>query len=144
MTFLEFLDRAAERRLARDRLSPPRPRDTRMLVGTLFFVGYYTLVIRLMSARDIPADNVTLVKDAMLVLGPVVGMIAQALFRTDVRDEISTQNTGEFARATTRQAEATIAAASTTPTSDGAGAAADRVAGAADAEAARVNREIAP
>lgn len=144
MNILEFLDRVGQRRLERDRLTPPRPRDVRMLVGTLFFIGYYTLVIRLMTTRDIPADNVTLVKDAMLVLGPVVGMIAQALFRTDVRDEISTQNTGEFARATTRQAEATIAAATTAPPSEAAGAAADRVADAATTEAARVNREIEP
>lgn len=143
MNLLEYLDRVGERRLEHARINPPRPRDTRQIVAVLFFAAYYGLVLRILSAREVPADVLSLVKDAMLVLGPVVGMIAQAIFRSDVKDEIATQNTGEFARATTRQAEATIAAAATTPT-ETAGAAADRVADAAGAEAARVNREIEP
>ena len=78
----------------------------------------------------------------MLVLGPVVGAIGQALFRTDVKDEIATQNTGEFARATRTQAEATIAAAATTPAgTDGAGAAADAVADAAHNKASEIKRD---
>lgn len=131
LSFLEFLDRRDQRKLERDRLAPPRPRDTRQLIGVLFFAGYYALIWRMMSARDIPPDNLTLIKDAMLILGPVIGAIGQALFRTDAKDEMSTQNTGEFARATTRQAEATIAAASTTPTSTAAADAAGQVADAA-------------
>lgn len=129
---LDFLDRRDQRRLERYRIQPPRPRDNRMLVGLLFFVGYYALVTMLMVGRELPPGNETQVKDAMLVLGPVVGVIAQALFRTDVKDEIATQNTGEFARAITRQAEATTAAAATMPAPiDAAGNAADAVADAA-------------
>lgn len=138
MKLLEFLDRRDQRKLERDRLSPPRPRDIRMLVGTLFFAGYYALVWRMMSGRGIPADTITLVKDAMLVLGPVVGMIAQALFRTDSKDEMATQNTGEAFRAQSKQAEATIAAAATTPVDTGAAAGAERVADAAADEAQQI------
>lgn len=122
MHLLELLDRIGQRRLERYRISPPRPTDTRQFVGVLFFAGYYFIVYTLLKL-EIPALNAGLVRDAMLVLGPVVGAIGQALFRTDVKDEIATQNTGEFARASRTQAEATIAAASTTPTMSGADAA---------------------
>jgi hypothetical protein len=115
VTLLEFLDRRGERRLERHKLSPPRPIDLRMFVGVLFFAGYYALVFSLRRGPPMGGENATLVKDAMLVLGPVVGMIAQALFRTDVKDEIATQNTGEAFRASRAQAEATKAAAETTP-----------------------------
>lgn len=138
MKLLEFLDRRDARQLERDRMSPPRPRDTRMLVGTLFFVGYYLLVWRLMSGRDLPATTGTLVKDAMLVLGPVVGMIAQALFRTDVKDELATQNTGVAFRSMGEQARATVAAAATTPADTTAAAAADAVADAAVEQASEI------
>ena len=141
MELLEYLDRVGQRRLERERMSPKRPLDVRMLVGTLFFVGYYVLLWRLMSVRGIPADNVGLIKDAMLVLGPIVGVIAQALFRSDVKDEIATQNTGEFARASAKQAEATIAAAATSPASTGADQAASQVADAAVEEADRIRGE---
>lgn len=139
MNLLEYLDRAGQRRLERWRVQPPRPRDTRMLVGTLFFIGYYVMVWSLRKGEAIQGDNASLVKDAMLVLGPVVGMIAQALFRTDVKDEIATQNTGEFARATRTQAQAVIAAAAgTPPDGSGAGAAAEQVADAAANEADKI------
>lgn len=115
MTFLEYLDRVGERRNERLRIQPSRPRDTRMLVGSLFFAGYYIMIFVIMQGKAIPVDNASLVKDGLLVLGPIVGMIAQALFRTDVKDQIATENTGEFARATTAQAQATIAAAAGTP-----------------------------
>jgi hypothetical protein len=143
MTLLEYLDRIGERRLERARLHPPRPRDLRMLIGTLFFVGYYALVLTMMRGRAIPADNVTMVKDAMLVLGPVVGMIAQALFRTDVKDELAVQNTGLGYNAMRAQAEATKAAAEGTPPAigDAVGKAADDVADAAAEEAAKYRNE---
>lgn len=111
MNLIEFLDRRDERRLERWRIQPPRPRDNRMLVGLLFFVGYYVMVFAIMKGRELPVENSALVKDAMLVLGPVVGVIAQALFRSDIRDEVSTANTGAFARAVEAQATATTAAA---------------------------------
>ena len=145
MKLFEYLDRAGQRRLEMERLSPPRPRDTRQLVGVLFFAGYYALIWRFMSARGIPVDNLALIKDAMLILGPVIGAIGQALFRTDVRDEIATQNTGEAFRANRAAAEATRAAANSIPNAGGpgagAGAAADMVADAAVDAAADVKRQ---
>ena len=141
MKLLEFLDRAGQRRLERHRITPATPIDTRVIVGTLFFAGYYALVWRFMSVRGIPTENIVLVKDAMLILGPVIGAIGQALFRTDARDEIASRNTGEAFRASARQAEAVIA--SQTPNTS-ARVAADRVADAASSEAAQVNREIEP
>lgn len=130
MRLLEYLDRRDQRQLERDRISPPRPRDTRQFVGVLFFAGYYFIVYSLLRF-DIPGANEPLVRDAMLVLGPVVGAIGQAIFRSDVKDEIATNNTGEAFRATARQAEATIAAANTTPAMDHAAKAAEKVADAA-------------
>lgn len=115
MEFLEYLDRIGQRRLERFKLFPPRPMDTRMLVGTLFFLGYYILVFTMLKIV-IPTENVPLVRDSLLVLGPVVGAIGSALFRTDMKDEMATQNTGEAFRAQRTQAEATIAAAATFPT----------------------------
>jgi len=139
ITFLEYLDRAGKRRLERYRIAPPRPRDTRMAVGVLFFVGYYGLVWGLMQVV-LPHENAALVRDAMLVLGPVVGAIGQALFRTDLKDELATQNTGEAFRANRAASEATKAAADSIPnaTSTDAGAAAGAVAGAANDKAAEI------
>jgi len=144
MNVLEYLDRIGERRLERMRIAPPRPRDTRMLLGALFFIGYYSLVIMIMKGRELAPDNATLVKDAMLVLGPVVGMIAQALFRTDVRDEIATNNTGAAFRALGDQAKATVAAAATTPPDASVAAAAAEVADAATMRADQIRDEVQP
>ena len=137
MRLLEYLDRVGERRLERDRIMPPRPRDTRMMVGTLFFLGYYVLVFTMLKVV-IPAENAPLVRDSLLVLGPVVGAIGSALFRTDVKDEIAATNTGAAFRAVGEQAKATVAAAATTPPSADAGDAADAVAEAANNEADRI------
>ena len=108
MNVLEFLDRAGARR--HERAMRRGPVDYRVLVGVLFFIGYYLLVFALTRAA-LPAENAPLVRDAMLVLGPVVGAIGQALFRTDKRDEIAANNTGEAFRAQRAQAEATTATA---------------------------------
>lgn len=141
LSFLDYLDRVGQRRLEHARISPPRPRDTRMLVGVLFFFGYYALVWRFMSAKGIPADNIALIKDAMLILGPVIGAIGQALFRTDVRDEIATQNTGEAFRANRAASEAAKAAADSIPNAgNNAGLAAGAVAGAASDKAREIQR----
>lgn len=137
---LEFLDRVGERRVERYRISPPRPRDTRMMVGVLFFLGYYILVYAILRVA-IPAANAPLVRDAMLVLGPVIGAIGQALFRTDLKDEIATQNTGEAFRANRAASEATKAAADSIPNAgpgSDAGAAAGAVAGAASDKAKEI------
>lgn len=134
MNLWEYLDRRGERRAQHVR----KPLDVRVLIGALFFAGYYFLVYRLLSTQAIASENAPLVRDAMLVLGPPVGAIVNALFRTDARDEQATLNTGEAFRAQRAQAEATVAAAATTPapTDAMAGAAADAVADAAADRAA--------
>ena len=138
MKLLDYLDRAGERRLERYKISPPRPRDTRMMVGVLFFLGYYILVFAMLKTV-IPDENAPLVRDAMLVLGPVIGAIGQALFRTDLKDEIATQNTGEAFRANRAASEATKAAADSIPNAHGeAGAAAGAVADAAQDKATQI------
>ena len=109
MNVLEFLDRAGERR--HERAMRRGPTDYRIGLGVLFFVGYYLLVFAILRSGALPEGNGALVRDAMLVLGPVVGAIGQALFRTDKRDEIAANNTGEAFRAQRAQAEATTATA---------------------------------
>lgn len=130
MRLLEYLDRVGERRLERWKIAPQRPKDTRAFIGLAFLVGYYLMVLRFIT-HVVPAANVALVRDSMLVLGPAVGAIVQSLFRSDVRDEIQANNTGEGFRAMGRQAEATVAAVAATPALDQAGKAADAVADAA-------------
>ncbi len=145
MKLLDYLDRVGERRLERWRIQPPRPRDTRMLVGCLFFLGYYVLVYSLRRGAPMSPQNLSLVSDAMLVLGPVIGVIAQALFRSDARDEIAAANTGVAFRSIGKQADANKATADSIPNaSGGAPEAADRVADAAADEAGRINREVQP
>lgn len=143
MNILDFLDRVGQRRLEKYRIQPPRPRDTRMFVGVLFFFGYYMIVYAILRVA-IPEANTPLVRDALLVLGPVIGAIGQSLFRTDVRDEIQTANTGEGFRALRSSAEATKAAAETLPPArgDGVGEAADEVASAAQERADEIKGEV--
>lgn len=137
LTLFEYLDRAGQRRNERYAIAPPRPRDSKMLVGVLFFLGYYVLVFAILRVA-IPAENAPLVRDAMLVLGPVIGAIGQALFRTDIKDEIATQNTGEAFRAQRAQAEATKAAADSIPNSHAEASGARAVAGAAVDKASQI------
>lgn len=108
MNVLEFLDRAGQRRHERNLRRGPL--DSRLVVGAAFLGGYYLLVYGLMRVA-LPAENSALVRDAFLVLGPAVGLIVGALFRTDKRDEIAANNTGEAFRAQRAQAEATTAVA---------------------------------
>lgn len=67
--------------------------DPRIIIGTLFIVAYYA-TLWVIGFRPMPVENVSLIKDAMLQLGPPVGIIIGALFRSDRRDEEATQNTG--------------------------------------------------
>lgn len=134
MRFLDYLDHVGERRLERLRIAPRRPIDTKAFIGLAFLSGYYLMVLRFIT-HVVPAANVALVRDSMLVLGPAVGAIVQSLFRSDVRDEIQANNTGEGFRAMGRQADATVAAVAATPGVDQAGKAADEVADAANAKA---------
>lgn len=109
MNLLEFLDARHERR-TRYRLQVGHPFDGKLVLGALFFLGYYALVFGF-AFRDVPAANVGLLRDAMLVLGPPVGAIVNAIWRTDRRDEEAARNTGEGFRAVQEQARATTAAA---------------------------------
>ena len=94
MNLLEYLDRRDERR-ARN----PRPsRDIRQFIGFAFLLGYYIMVWHF-TRKALPAENLDLIRDAMLTLGPPVGLIVGAMFRTDRRDEQAAVNTGEAFRA---------------------------------------------
>ena len=102
MTFLEFLDRMGERRANR----PARPqRDIRQLIGAMFFVGYYFLVYQFLFSV-IPEGNKDLIRDAMLTLGPPVGLIIAAMFRNDTVQEQAAVNTAEAFKAIKASAEA--------------------------------------
>lgn len=109
MKWLEFLDQRDARRMAY-KAQHGRPFDGKLILGALFFLGYYALVFGF-AFRDVPAANVGLLRDAMLVLGPPVGAIVNAIWRNDRRDEEATRNSGEAFRAVRAQAEATAAAA---------------------------------
>jgi hypothetical protein len=93
MTFLEFLDRWSDRRAKR----PRKPRDIRQLIGFAFLAGYYWMVWQF-SQRALPTENLDLIRDAMLTLGPPVGLIVGAMFRSDAKDEQQAANTGEAFR----------------------------------------------
>lgn len=140
MRLLDYLNHVGERRLERLRIAPRRPIDTKSFIGLAFLAGYYIMVLRFIS-QAVPAANVALVRDSMLVLGPAVGAIVQSLFRSDVRDEIQANNTGEGFRAMGRQADATVAAVAATPGGDVAGRAAGEVADAATARADEIRDE---
>lgn len=94
MTFLEFLDRMGERRAA----NPRQPRDIRQFIGFAFLAGYYVMVWRF-ATDEVPNVNVDLIRDAMLTLGPPVGLIVGAMFRSDAREEQAARNTGEAFKA---------------------------------------------
>lgn len=91
MNFWEYLDRAGERRLRTG------PADARLVIGFGFLAGYYALIFYL-AGREALA-NADMVRDALLVLGPPVGAIVAALFRTDARDVEQTANTGRAFKA---------------------------------------------
>ena len=92
MTLLEYLDRVGERR------ARARPRDIRQFIGFAFLLGYYVMVWHF-SRKALPAENLDLIRDAMLTLGPPVGLIVGAMFRSDARDEQAVANTGEAFKA---------------------------------------------
>lgn len=79
--------------------------DPRMAIGALFIVGYYG-TIWLLGFAALPKDNVPLVKDALLQLGPPVGAIIYALFRTDRVDEQRAATTSDAFQAVTAAARA--------------------------------------
>ncbi len=102
MTILEFLDRWMERRARNQR----PPRDIRQFIGFAFLAGYYVMVWQF-ARSEIPGGNKDLIRDAMLTLGPPVGLIVGAMFRSDAKEERAAENTGrafEAIRATAAQA----------------------------------------
>lgn len=109
MTFLEFLDRRAERRA---QAGPLVRFDTKTLIGFGFLAGYYVLIFRF-TINPVPAANVQMIRDAMLVLGPPVGMIVGAIFRESNSDVQAKANTGAAF-----QAIAAVANAGGAPTPD--------------------------
>ena len=130
MTFLEYLDRVGERRAQRP-LRPPR--DIRQLIGAMFLLGYYVMVYRF-SQKGLPPENLDLIRDAMLTLGPPIGIIIGAMFRSDAREEQQTANTGEALRTIGKVAEAG-------GTGGGAAAGAGKVADAAESKADEIREE---
>lgn len=105
MTILEFLDRIGERRTRRMTARPHRPWDVRAFIGMLFLAGYYWMVWQF-SQRALPQENLDLIRDAMLTLGPPVGLIVGSMFRNDIRDQQMTENTGRAFEAVTAAAKA--------------------------------------
>jgi hypothetical protein len=60
--------------------------DGKLVLAGLFIIGYYSLVL-IMAWRPLPSTNASLIRDAMLTLGPVVGLIFGSLFRTTGAEE---------------------------------------------------------
>lgn len=79
--------------------------DPRMWIGALFIVGYYAVIV-ILAFVGIPEKNGNLINNAMLQLGPPVGVIIAALFRTDKTDEKRADNTGKALDAITASANA--------------------------------------
>lgn len=105
MTILEFLDRWLDRRAQN-----PRPaRDIRQFIGFAFLCGYYVMVWRF-ATGEVPERNTDLIRDAMLTLGPPVGLIVGAMFRSDLKDEQAARNTSEAFKAVREVAAGNAAA----------------------------------
>lgn len=84
--------------------------DARMWIGALFIFGYYAIVV-ILAFQGVPEKNGNLINNAMLQLGPPVGIIIGALFRTDKADEQRASNTGKALEAITATANASTASA---------------------------------
>lgn len=102
MTLWELIDRWDARRANR----PARPlRDIRQFIGFAFLAGYYWLVWQF-ATKTVPAANLDLIRDAMLTLGPPVGLIVGAMFRSDAREDQATANTAKAFEAISAAASA--------------------------------------
>lgn len=69
----------------------------RVLLGAAVFLGYYGMVAMVVFATNDPDARQT-IRDAMLVLGPIVGMIAQAVFRADKGEREKDATIADIAR----------------------------------------------
>ena len=64
--------------------------DVKLFLAGGFFFGYYALVWKLLDRTEpMPADVAQLVRDALLVLGPPIGVIVGSIYRTTNADERS-------------------------------------------------------
>lgn len=88
-------------------------KDTRLIIGAGFIALYYAS-LWVIGFRAMPPANVALIKDAMLQLGPPIGIIIGALFRSDALDEKRAETT----RAAFDAVTATAQAATTSPAPD--------------------------
>lgn len=90
--------------------------DGKLVLASLFIVGYYALVgLLVLGSDDLPEVKANIVRDAMLTLGPPIGIIIGALFRTtgaeERRDALrSTELTSAIAAAPAIAASAAAAA----------------------------------
>lgn len=66
--------------------------DPRIIIGLIFILGYYGTIWTI-GFRLMPEANLSLVKDAMLQIGPAIGVIVGALFRQSTLDEKREDNT---------------------------------------------------
>jgi hypothetical protein len=62
--------------------------DGKIVLAAIFIVGYFTLVLCMVLGKShIDVNTAQLVRDAMLTLGPGIGLILGALFRTTAAEE---------------------------------------------------------
>ena len=71
----------------------------RMVFGVLLIVGFISLVAFGMLWPGLDTEQRQYGRDGLLVLGPVVGIIAQAIWKTDKVDKQSAQTVGDLAQA---------------------------------------------
>jgi hypothetical protein len=63
--------------------------DGKVVFAAIFIIGYYALIFRISGTHPVPPQNAQMIRDGMLVLGPAIGVIVGALFRTTGADERS-------------------------------------------------------
>lgn len=62
--------------------------DGKLVLAAVFILGYYSLVwLLVLGTRDLTGVKADIVRDAMLTLGPPIGVIVGALFRTTAAEE---------------------------------------------------------
>ena len=62
--------------------------DGKVGLAAIFIIGYYVLVfVLVLGTGDLPTVKADIVRDAMLTLGPPIGVIVGALFRSTAADE---------------------------------------------------------
>lgn len=77
----------------------------RFVLAAILLFGYYAIILTIAWQRS-PIMNPDIVKDGMIVLGPPIGAVFGALFRTDATDERRADNTGKALDAITATAAA--------------------------------------